>query len=132
MEGNPQAALAYAARAIAADPKDPWAHYNKAVALARLGSVDDAVQSFRAAEERFNLGDVWGRSVAIYGSAHALAQAGRCDEAKSEYHRYAEFVRERDPRSADMAVRYAATCRPTVTVPSTATPPSPSSPAPTP
>jgi Flp pilus assembly protein TadD len=135
MEGNPQAALAYAERAIAADPRDPWPHYNKASALARLGNVDEAVKSFTTAEQLFNLGDVWARSVAIYGSAHALAQVGRCDEAKVEYNRYAAFIRERDPRSADMAVRYAATCRPPVGVPSTpppSTPPPATSPEPAP
>ena len=122
--GNPQAALTYAARAIEADPRDPWAHYDKAAALARLGNVDDAMKSFTAAEERFNAADVWGRSVAIYGGAHALSEAGRCEEAKREFLRYASLVRERDPKSADLAVRYAASCRPPAQVPAAA-PPSP-------
>jgi hypothetical protein len=108
--GNPQAALTYAAKAVAADPNDPWAHYDKAAALARLGNVDDAVKSFAAAEARFNPADIWGRSVAIYGGAHALSEAGRCEEARSEFQRYAAFVRERDPRSADIAMRYSAGC----------------------
>jgi hypothetical protein len=126
MEGNPQAALGYATRAIAADPRDPWAHYNKAMALARLGNVDDALKSFASAEGLFNVADVWGRSVAIYGRAHALSVAGRCEEAKGEFLRYAAFVHERDPRSADMAVRYAAGCREHAGAePATPTPPTP-------
>jgi tetratricopeptide (TPR) repeat protein len=128
--GNPQAALAYAARAIEADPRDPWGHYDKAAALARLGNIDDALKSFAASEERFNVADVWGRSVAIYGGAHALAGAGRCEEAKREFLRYAAFVRERDPRSADLAVRYAADCHGPAVVP--ATPTAPPAPSPTP
>jgi tetratricopeptide (TPR) repeat protein len=127
MAGDPQAALAYAERAIAADPRDPWAHYNKAMALARLGNVDEALKSFAAAEQRYNVADIWGRSVAIYGGAHALSVASRCEEAKREFMRYAAFVRERDPRSAAMAERYAAGCREfQIVVP--ATPPSPTSP----
>jgi len=116
MAGNPQAALSYADRAIAADPRDPWAHYDKAMALARLGDVDDALKYFKASEERFNLADTWGRSVAIYGGAHALSVASRCEEARREFQRYAAFVRGRDPRSADMAMRYAAGCREKQTV----------------
>jgi tetratricopeptide (TPR) repeat protein len=122
MNDNPQAALQLATRAIAADPRDPWAHYNKAAALARLGNVDEALKSFATAEELYNVADLWGRSVAIYGGAHALATAGRCEEAKKEFLRYAAFVRERAPRSADIAVRYAADCRAPATVPSTTTP----------
>jgi tetratricopeptide (TPR) repeat protein len=124
MAGNPQAALSYAERAIAADPRDPWAHYNKAMALARLGDVDDALKYFKASEERFNPADVWGRSVAIYGGAHALSVASRCEEARVEFQRYSTFVRERDPRSAEMADRYAAGCREKQIV-EPATPPSP-------
>jgi tetratricopeptide (TPR) repeat protein len=137
MGGNPAVALEYAARAVAADPRDPWAHYDKAAALSRLGNIDDALRSFRAAEERFNVADIWGRSIAIYGAAHALSQAGHCEEAKAEFLRYAAFVRERDPRSADMAMRYAADCRAPVAAPSappsTPVAPNPAAPlAPTP
>jgi tetratricopeptide (TPR) repeat protein len=125
MQGNPQAALTYANRAIAADPHDPWAYYDKAAALSRLGYVDDAVKSFTSAEQLFNPSDVWARSVAIYGAAHALSSAGRCEEAKGEFLRYAAFIRQRDPRSADMAVRYAADCRAPAVVPSTPAPATP-------
>ena len=109
--GDPQQALALSKRAMDADPQDPWPHYIRASALARLGQVDDAVRGFRDAEGRFAPSDVWGRSVSIYGAAHALSEVGRCDEARTEYHRFAAFVRDRDPKSADMAMRYAADCK---------------------
>jgi Flp pilus assembly protein TadD len=118
MSGDPRAALTLAERAIAADPRDPWGHYNRADALARLGRTDEAVSAFGAAEQRFAASDMWGRSVAIYGSAHALSQAGRCDEARREFIRYADFVRPRDPLSADLATSYATTCRAPAKVPS--------------
>jgi tetratricopeptide (TPR) repeat protein len=111
MSGDPQAALAYADRAIQADPRGPWGYYDRGMALARLGQTDQALKAFSAAEERYGLGDVWGRSVAIYARAHALDQARRCDEARQEYQRYAIFIRERDPKSADLATRYAADCK---------------------
>jgi tetratricopeptide (TPR) repeat protein len=111
MGGNPQAALTYAARAVDVDRRDPWAHYDKAIALAHLGNVDDALKSFAVAESRFAPNDVWARSIAIYGAAHTLATAGRCEEAKKEFFRYSSLVRARDPRSADMALRYADACR---------------------
>jgi tetratricopeptide (TPR) repeat protein len=112
ISGDPQEALAYAGRAIAADASDPWPHYVRAAALSRMGKVDDALKAFADAEHRFAASDTWARSVAIYGAAHALAEAGRCDEARAEYQRYASFVRARDPKSADMATRYASNCKP--------------------
>jgi Flp pilus assembly protein TadD len=124
MSGDPRAALTLAERAIAADPRDPWGHYNRADALARLGRTDEAVAAFGAAEERYAASDVWGRSVAIYGSAHVLSQAGRCEEARREFVRYANFVRPHDPMAADLATSYATTCRAPAKVPN----PQPSAP----
>jgi hypothetical protein len=109
--GNPQQALALSKRALDADPRDPWAHYIRASALARVGQLEEALRSFRAAEDRFAVSDVWARSVAIYGAGHALDEAGRCDEARAEFQRYAALVRERDPKSADMAMRYGGNCK---------------------
>jgi len=111
IQGDPAAALDLAERAITADAQDPWARYDKATALYRLGRTDQALAAFSEAEERFAVSDVWARSIAIYGRAHALEQAGRCDEGRKELERYATFVRERDARSADLAVRYEADCR---------------------
>jgi hypothetical protein len=129
ISGDPQAALALAREAKAAYPRDPWARYDEAMALSRLGQVDAAITGFLDAEGRFAASDVWGRSIAIYGGAHALAEAGRCEEAAREYKRYAAFVRERDPGSADLATTYAGECKGPVasTSPSDAPmPPSPS------
>jgi tetratricopeptide (TPR) repeat protein len=49
---------------------------------------------------------------ALYGRAHALDVAGKCDEAKAAYERYARAVRATDTASADLALRYAGMCRP--------------------
>jgi tetratricopeptide (TPR) repeat protein len=111
MAGDPQAALKLAEHAIVANPRDPWGYYDKGGALSRLGRTDDAVAAFSAAEERYGLSDQWGRSIAIYGKAHALGEAKRCDEARREFARYAAFVRERDAKSADMAMRYSGECK---------------------
>ena len=111
MAGDPQAALKLAEKAIAANPRDPWGYYDKGSALSRLGKTDDALGAFSAAEERYALSDQWGRSVAIYGRAHALGEAKRCDEARREFARYASFIRERDARSAELAKRYASDCK---------------------
>jgi hypothetical protein len=122
--GTPRVALALAREAIAANERDPWARYEEATALWRLGQIDAALTSFLDAERRFPPAEWWGRSIAMYDGAHVLAEAGRCEEATREYQRYAAFVRERDPASADLATRYAAKCRPPVvsTAPSAAPP----------
>jgi tetratricopeptide (TPR) repeat protein len=99
MAGDPQAALKLADKAIAADPRNPWSYYDRGAALARLGMTDDALKAkaFSAAEQRYALSDLWGRSVALYGRAHALSEANRCDEAKKELGRYAAFIRSGTP-----------------------------------
>jgi Flp pilus assembly protein TadD len=109
--GDPQDSLKLATRGIVADPKDPWGYYDKATALARIGKTDEAVSAFSDAEQRFAPSDTWGRSVAIYGRAHALAQANRCEEARQDFSRYADLVRAKDAKSAELAVRYAADCK---------------------
>ena len=54
----------------------------------QLGKTDEAVQALKAAERQFgetgsrDPNSPWGRSVAIYGRAPALGNAGRCAEAK--------------------------------------------------
>jgi Flp pilus assembly protein TadD len=122
MNGNPEQARDLANEAIRADPRDPWTHYNKGMALAQLGETDAALAALFAAEQRFAKVDRWGRSVAIYGRAHALSRAGRCAEAVQAYAEYAAFVAKDDPPSAEMARSYAMHCR-------TPAPPAPSGPA---
>jgi len=128
MRGNPRQALVLADQALAADARNPWATYDKATALSRLGMTDEAVQSFRVAEQQFSPGDRWARSVAIYGRAHALEEARRCPEAKAAFAEYVAFVEKDDPTSAAMARRYASECNP----PAAATPPGPAAAPPAP
>ena len=61
MTGNPQAALKLAERAIVANPRDPWAYYDKAMALAQVGQLDRALDSFGAAEQRYSATEVVSR-----------------------------------------------------------------------
>jgi len=111
MAGDPQAALKLADKAIAANPRDPWGYYDRAMALSHVGQLDRALESFVAAEQRYAARDLWGRSVAIYGRAHALSEAGRCGEALQTFGVYASLVREQDPKSANLAMKYGDECR---------------------
>ena len=117
MTGNPQKALKLAERAIAANPRDPWGYYDKAMALSQIGQLDRALESFGAAEQRYSATDHWGKSVAIYGRAHALSEVGRCAEARTAFRAYASLIREQDPKSANMATKYAADCRSPIEAP---------------
>ena len=111
MAGNATEGLKLAEAAIEADPKDPWAYYDRAVALASLNRTDGAVLSFAEAEKYFaDQGEPWGKSIALYGEAHALSRAGRCDQAQSAFERYASYVDQVDAASAAMARRYAREC----------------------
>ncbi len=49
--------------------------------------------------------------LAVYQRANELDRAGRCDEATRAYVAYANAVSATDPRSAAMAIHYAALCR---------------------
>jgi tetratricopeptide (TPR) repeat protein len=109
--GDAEDALKWAGAAIEANPNDPWGYYDRADALVQLKRTDEAVSSFREAEKHFsNERERWGRSIAIYGQAHALAEVGRCDEARSAYERYATTVEKADAPAADMARRYSKEC----------------------
>jgi len=111
IQGNPQQALQLADQAIRADPRNPWGYYNKGMALAEVGETDGAIASLYAAEKHFAAADKWGRSVAIYGRAHSLSQAGRCTEAVQAFAEYATFVGKDDPQAAYMARHYAMDCK---------------------
>jgi tetratricopeptide (TPR) repeat protein len=110
LAGDPSKALALAEEAIKADPRDPWGYYNRGSALQSLRRTDEAVASFRDAEQRFPEVNTWGRSVAIWGQANALAQAGRCADAVPLYERYAAFVERVDSAAAALARQYARSC----------------------
>jgi tetratricopeptide (TPR) repeat protein len=110
MLGNPQEAVSLADRAIRVDPKDPWAYYTKGLALALLGEVNGAVAALVAAQQHFQPSDVRGRSVAVFGRAHVLHQAGRCDDAEAAYREYMALVRG-NTEDVARAQRYINDCR---------------------
>jgi len=124
MAGDFTRAVQLADEAMAKEPRDPWPYYDKASALAQMGRTNEAVAYFQQAEKRFANVDRWGQSVAIYGRAHALNEARRCDEARVAYREYAALVDKSDPASAEMARRYADECPAPATTP--ARPPAPS------
>ncbi|HMF42522.1 MAG TPA: tetratricopeptide repeat protein [Polyangia bacterium] len=111
MKGNAGQAVQLADQAIRSDPRNAWAYYDKGMALAEMGETDGAIAALYAAEQHFAAADRWGRSVAIYGRAHALSQAGRCTEAVQAFAEYATFVGKDDPQAAYMARRYAMDCK---------------------
>jgi len=93
-------------------PTGAWLDYERAAAFSGLRRTDEAVEVFKRAELRFrDAGDDAGHSVAIWGRARALYQAGRCAEARSAYEEYAAFVRQADPGAAEMALATSDTCR---------------------
>ena len=111
MKGDPQDSLKLADEAIRANPRDPWPYYDKGMALARVGEINGALAALLAAEQHFAPGDQWGRSVAVFGRAHTLAEAGRCDEARAAFQEYMSIVRG-NPDAVALASRYSRDCRP--------------------
>jgi tetratricopeptide (TPR) repeat protein len=109
--GNPAQALELADEGIQADANDPWPYYNRACALASLNRVDEAVAAYQQAQQHFSVADSWGKSVAIYGRANVLREAGRCDEANTAFADFIVLVQSSDPKGAAMAHEYAANCR---------------------
>ncbi|HVV50087.1 MAG TPA: tetratricopeptide repeat protein [Polyangia bacterium] len=118
MKGDPHQAVQLADKAIAANPKDPWPYYDKGMALARMGEVDGAIAALDAAEQHFSLGDAWGRSVAVFGRAHVLAETGRCEEARPVFEEYIKLAQS-DPDAVALAQRYSRDCRPPAGMPAT-------------
>jgi hypothetical protein len=110
LAGNDAKALALADEAIRKDAKDPWGYFNRGGALRALHRTDEAVSAFRDAEARMAADDLWGRSVAIWGQADALARDGRCQDATPVYERYAAAVESVDRAAADLARQYAKHC----------------------
>jgi tetratricopeptide (TPR) repeat protein len=94
-------------------PTAAWLDYDRAAAFTGLARTDEAVETFRRAELRFGEeNDLLGTSVAIWGRARALDEAGRCDEARRAYAQYEALERMRDPRAAEMAAAYSGACKP--------------------
>jgi tetratricopeptide (TPR) repeat protein len=91
----------------------PWLDSDRGAALAGLDRTDEAVEAFKRAELRFSeRHDTVGRSSAVWGRAHALDEAGRCDEARRAYQDFERLMRETDPHAAEKAAAYAGSCRP--------------------
>ena len=103
-------ALELADRAVAFTPDSAWAHYDRAVALQHLMRTNDAIAAYRLAQSLFPRTDTRGRSIAIYGVARALEDAGRCEGAAAAYGEFAAFVERSDPEAASMARSNAREC----------------------
>ena len=110
--GDYEKALQLADKAIKSDPKEAWSYYMRGAALASLRRVDDAVAAFRQSEQLFPAADSWGRSVAIWGNANVLRQAGRCQDASVVLERYASFVEPIDNEAAAFAHKTEQQCVP--------------------
>lgn len=110
--GDYEKALQLADKAIKADPKEAWSYYVRGAALASLRRVDEAVVAFRQSEQLFPTADGWGKSVAIWGGANVLRQAGRCQDASAILERYASFVEQLDVEAAAFAHKTEKDCVP--------------------
>jgi tetratricopeptide (TPR) repeat protein len=110
MAGAYEKALQLADKAIRADSKEAWGYYARGDALASLRRVDEAVAAFRQAEQLFPAADGWGRSIAIWGEANVLRQAGRCGDASAILERYASFVGPSDAQAAAFAQKTEKEC----------------------
>lgn len=105
-------ALARSDEAVRAEPKNGWAHYNRAAALAGLKRVDEAVAAYDAAAAGFPAKDVRARSLALWGKAHLMYRIGRCTEASQVFSEYAKVIGPIDPQGAALADDRTASCRP--------------------
>lgn len=109
VRGDYTSTIAFANRAIKMDAKDPWPYYDRGSALIGLKRTEEAVSSFKDAENLFG-DNWWGRSIATYGRARAYEEAGRCADAAKAFQEYAAFVGGHDPDGAKLALRYAREC----------------------
>ena len=108
--GDYARALDLADRGLAAHPDDPWLLYNRGAALAGLGHVEGALETLRAAEQRFATPHE--RSLAAYRRALLLELSGRCAEASTELSTYAALVAVNEPDLARDALAHLAFCVP--------------------
>ena len=108
--GSYDNALELADEGVALKPDSAWAHYDRAVALHHLMRTNDAIAAYRLAQSLFPRDDIKGRSIAIYGVARALEDAGRCTGASDAYAEFAAFIESSAPAAARMARSYAKEC----------------------
>ncbi len=116
-KGDFNGALELADRALSANADDPWAHYIRAEALARLGRFDNAQLEYHLAEHNFGEAERWSHSIVIWGRANAFYQVGRCAEAKSAFADYIAYVKGDDLRGAQLAQTRSDGCRQAPTTP---------------
>jgi len=109
--GETLEALTRADEALRADPKNAWAHYNRAAALAGLNRIEEAVAAYDQAAGAFAASDKRGKSLALWGKAHALYRSGRCEQASTAFADYTMAVGASDPQSVELASHRATTCR---------------------
>jgi len=109
-KGSYENALELADRGVAFAPHSAWAHYERAVALQHLMRTNDAIAAYRLAHALFPASDMKDRSIALYGVARALDDAGRCTEAAKAYGEFAAIIERSDPAAASMARSYAREC----------------------
>jgi hypothetical protein len=105
-DGNAKGALEQGDQAAAIDGRDPWVHYNRAIALFDLGHLEEGLAELSVAEHRFVVEkDDWGRSRVLYQRGLRLRDAGRCNEAAAAMRAFATLVPDPDDRAqADRAV----------------------------
>lgn len=108
--GNYKQVLELKEKVPATPVPNPWVEYDVASALAGLGKTDEAVAAFGRAESAFGDLDPWGRSVAVWGRARALALGGRCQEARQAFDAYIKTVGSSDPASVRLAETYSKQC----------------------
>jgi tetratricopeptide (TPR) repeat protein len=90
---------------------NPWIDYNVGSALAGLNRTEEALAAFARAERAFGEQDRWGRSLAIWGRARVLANAGRCNEARAAVEEYTRVVGGSDPHAVRLATSYTSECK---------------------
>lgn len=110
IRGDYAGALTAADRGLAGHPDDPWLLYDRGVALAGLGHLDDSLATLRRAEQRFS--SPHDRSLAAYRRALTLEFAGRCAEASTEFSHYAALVGGAEPTLAADAMAHLRFCVP--------------------
>jgi tetratricopeptide (TPR) repeat protein len=109
-KGDTLEALTRADEALRADPKNAWAHYNRAAALAGLNRIDEAVAAYDQAAGAFAASDKRGKSLALWGKAHVLYRTGKCAQATEAFAEYTKFVGSSDPQATELASHRSTTC----------------------
>jgi tetratricopeptide (TPR) repeat protein len=108
--GSPAEAAVLAGQSLGKDGMNAWGHYRRAAALSDLHRYDEAVAEYKVAEQAFAGVDEHGQSLAMYGRAYTLANAGRCAEAQAVFEQYARMVEKKDSKGAGQARANAKAC----------------------